>query len=261
MRSIQITVTDTEAKVQQKPQLTCGMVGLPVEFTFDENWQGLQKTVVFRAGAVTRDVVDVEYGCRVPHELLLKPYCSLRVGIYGTTDDGSLVIPTLWVDAGQIMPGADPLADPSAEPTLPVWQQIQKDMVKSVNGQSPDEKGNVQVKTDKTLSLPNVPAEAAAVGIFFNRMSDRVADLEREPVVFFYCGYPYAAERGMDWDGWIESIYNTEGFFVDRYEDDEGTFYRYHVLDDGGDPIIRCRDGQHAEGACLIEPFGFYGSI
>ena len=30
MRSIQITVTDTEAKVQQKPQLTCGMVGKAV---------------------------------------------------------------------------------------------------------------------------------------------------------------------------------------------------------------------------------------
>ena len=103
--------------------------------------------------------------------------------------------------------------------------------------------------------------DAAVVGGPLNRLSDRVADLEREPMVFFYCGYPYAAERGMEWDGWINSIYNTDGFFVDRYEDDEGTYYRYHALDDGGDPIIRLRDGQHAEGAHLIEPFGFYGTL
>ena len=147
MEPIKITVTGADARVQKKSLLTCGMVGVPVEFTFDESWQGLQKTAVFRVGMTTLDVLNLDTACVVPHELLLTPYRTLRIGVYGCAADGSLVIPTVWADAGQILPGADPSGDASAEPTLPVWQQIQKDMVKSVNGVKPDENGDVQIPT------------------------------------------------------------------------------------------------------------------
>ena len=122
MEAIKITITGAEAKVQNRPVLTSGMVGVPVEFIFDESWEGFQKTAVFKAGGVSRDVADVENRCTVPHEVLAEPYRTLRIGIYGV--QGNRVLPTVWADAGQILPGADPAEDASAEPTLPVWQQI-----------------------------------------------------------------------------------------------------------------------------------------
>ncbi len=146
MEAIKITVTGADAQVRHKPLLTCGMVGLPVEFTFDEGWQGLRKTAVFRVGMTTLDVLDLDTVCTVPHALLLTPYRTLRIGVYGCAADGSQVIPTVWVDAGQILPGADPSGDVSADPTLPLWQQLRGEMVKSVNGVMPDESGNVQLK-------------------------------------------------------------------------------------------------------------------
>lgn len=124
MEPITITVTGADAQVQHKPLLTCGMVGVPVEFTFDESWQGLQKTAVFRVGMTTLDVLDLDTACVVPHALLLSPYRTLRIGVYGCAADGSLVIPTVWADAGQILPGADPSGDTSADPALPLWQQL-----------------------------------------------------------------------------------------------------------------------------------------
>ena len=122
MKTIQIKITGADARVEQATVLTAGMAGVPVEFTFDDSWDGFQKTAVFTAGGVSRDVVDVENGCTVPHEVMTQPYRTLRIGIYGV--QGNRAMPTVWANAGQILPGADPSGDPSAEPTLPVWQQI-----------------------------------------------------------------------------------------------------------------------------------------
>ena len=53
MESIQITVTGTTAAVSVGYPITAGTVGLPVEFTYDSQWQPLQKTAVFRVGSKT----------------------------------------------------------------------------------------------------------------------------------------------------------------------------------------------------------------
>ena len=70
------------------------------------------------------DVVQITDGCAVPFEVLLIPYRTLRIGVYGVSADGKCVMPTVWADAGQILPGAEPAQDGSAEPSLPVWQQL-----------------------------------------------------------------------------------------------------------------------------------------
>lgn len=124
MKSIKITVTDCLASVPETLCVVSGTVGLPVEFSFDDAWAGLSKTAVFRANGKTMDVLNVTSFATVPWELLKTPGCRLWAGVYGTNPDGSLQIPTVWADLGVIQPGADPSGDESADPTLPVWEQL-----------------------------------------------------------------------------------------------------------------------------------------
>lgn len=128
MELIKITVTGNQAVVTQTAVPVSGTVGLPVEFIFDDAWEGLNKTAVFRANGKSLDVLNVTDAVAVPWELLKNPGCRLWAGVYGTNSDGSLQIPTIWADLGIIQPGADPSGDESADPTLPVWEQIRAEV-------------------------------------------------------------------------------------------------------------------------------------
>ena len=145
MEAIKITVIGTQAYPISTPVLTAGTVGQSVEFIFDEAWEGLSRTAVFRAGGMTKDVVGIGTDCTVPWEVMEKTGCCLHIGVYGTNADGTKVIPTVWAKLDPILPGADPSGDESADPTLPVWEQINKAAVKTVNGTAPDENGNVEL--------------------------------------------------------------------------------------------------------------------
>lgn len=123
MTSIQAKTTGAELSVQIEGPLTSGMVGVPVSFAFDKVWDGLTKTAVFRAGRVSKDRVNVKGNTTVPWEVLQQENYALEIGVYGCNADGTVVIPTIWANAGVIYPGADPAEDESTDPTLPVWQQ------------------------------------------------------------------------------------------------------------------------------------------
>ncbi|MBE6992949.1 MAG: collagen-like protein [Ruminococcaceae bacterium] len=94
-------------------------------FGFSDEWKGLQKTAVFTNGKTTIDVVfaNDEYVCDIPNEILAEPNKTALVGVYGTDGD-VVVLPTVWGSLGVVYPGADPSGDESADPALPVWQQI-----------------------------------------------------------------------------------------------------------------------------------------
>lgn len=124
MEPIQISVTGNSVSLASAGAVIAGTVGLPVEFTFDSAWESLEKTAVFRVNGKTMDQIHLEKTATVPWELLQNPGCRLWAGVYGSNADGSLQIPTLWADLGVIQPGADPSGDESADPTLPVWQQL-----------------------------------------------------------------------------------------------------------------------------------------
>jgi hypothetical protein len=49
----------------------------------------------------------------------------LYLGVEGYSPDGTLVIPTTWAMCGVIQRGANTGEDLSADPTLPVWNQLQ----------------------------------------------------------------------------------------------------------------------------------------
>ena len=108
--------------------LTAGMAkAVTVEFVFSNDWDGLTKTAVFSAGRTTVDVLESAWDGNkvvVPHEILADAGPIARVGVYGANADG-LILPTVWVTLGKVMPAAEPSGDPGADPTLPIWAQLQ----------------------------------------------------------------------------------------------------------------------------------------
>ena len=125
MENIKIDVTGNIARVTEKPiRITSGTVGLPVKFVFDNQWNGLSKTAVFRAGCVQKIRESLEDETTVPWEVLRKPGVWLSIGVYGVDASGTVVIPTIWANVCSIQVGASPDGDPGIDPTLPVWQRL-----------------------------------------------------------------------------------------------------------------------------------------
>ena len=104
--------------------LTSGMVGQTIHFEYSHDFDGLMITAVFTDGKNTVDVVNPGNECIIPHEVLTNVGAAVKVGIYATRGD-ELVIPTVYATIGVVQKGADPSGDVSADPTLPVWAQIQ----------------------------------------------------------------------------------------------------------------------------------------
>lgn len=108
--------------------LTAGMSkAVTVQFVFSPEWSGLTKTAVFSNGKTTVDVLAANWDgdtVPVPHEVLAVPGRHARVGVYGA-DESGVVLPTVWVSLGKVQPGADPSGDETADPSLPVWAQLQ----------------------------------------------------------------------------------------------------------------------------------------
>lgn len=126
---IQIHVNKASAHLCSPPELlTAGMAkAVTVEFAFSDDWRGLTKTAVFSAGRTTVDVLESAWDGNkvvVPHEILAEAGPIARVGVYGANADG-LILPTVWVTLGKVMPAAEPSGDPGADPTLPIWAQLQ----------------------------------------------------------------------------------------------------------------------------------------
>lgn len=129
MDSVKIEVTGNIARVIDKPQrITAGTVGLPVEFIFDSQWEGLDKTAVFHAGHKCKIVERVESESIVPWEILDRHGVWLKVGVYGANKEGSVAIPTIWANVSVINAGAHPDGDPSTDPTLPIYKQLMNDI-------------------------------------------------------------------------------------------------------------------------------------
>lgn len=126
---IQIHITKACAHLCSPPELlTAGMAkAVTVEFVFSDDWSGLTKTAVFSAGRKTVDILQANWQGNtvpIPHEVLAEAGRTVRVGVYGTNADG-VALPTIWATLGKVRAGADPSGDETANPTLPIWAQLQ----------------------------------------------------------------------------------------------------------------------------------------
>lgn len=132
MTSILLTVNGAQAQASVSGTLTSGMVGVPVTIKYDETWEGLTKNLVCRCSRGTdqedhRTILNVGNTAVVAHEVM-QAGMHLYLGIEGCNADGTLVIPTIWAMCGVIQTGANTGEDLSADPTLPVWGQLQTEI-------------------------------------------------------------------------------------------------------------------------------------
>lgn len=122
---IKVYISGNHADVIEREPLTSGTVGKVINFAFTEDWRLLIKYAVFEGSGRRIALTHIDDSCIIPYEVLAKHGGALRVGVYGRTADGSAATPTVYAQLGIIQRGADPNADPSTKPTLPVWAQIQ----------------------------------------------------------------------------------------------------------------------------------------
>ncbi len=121
---IKVIYNKTCGRCVQSEPLTSGMVGQPIEFEYSPDFDGLTLTAVFTNGKTTVDVLNPGNQCMIPHEVLDTVGTLVKVGIY-VVRGNEIVIPTVYATIGIVLKGADPSGDVSADPTLPVWAQIQ----------------------------------------------------------------------------------------------------------------------------------------
>lgn len=121
---IKVIYNKTCGRCVQSEPLTSGMVGQTVEFEYSADFDGLTLTAVFTNGKKTVDVLNPDKQCIIPHEVLDTVGTVVKVGIYAVKGN-ELVIPTVYATIGIVLKGADPSGDVSADPTLPVWAQLQ----------------------------------------------------------------------------------------------------------------------------------------
>ena len=118
-------VTGAAITVTQNQLLTSGMVqAVPIRFLFSPEWEVLERTVVFTAGAVSIScLLGEEEQCFVPWECLAGAGEYLSVGVYGTRAQET-VLPTISCSLGLIYPGTQPAENTPTEATPTMVQQL-----------------------------------------------------------------------------------------------------------------------------------------
>lgn len=113
----------TELCLLEREPTTSGSVNVyEARFEFSEDWEGLEKTAVFRAGEKSVSVLLDDTGeTVVPWEVLTVPGKRLEAGVYGTRA-AEVVLPTVWTDLGYIRTGAAP-GGGARPPTPDIWKQ------------------------------------------------------------------------------------------------------------------------------------------
>ena len=159
-----IQVNGAIARTLYRKVIPAGIIGAQVEFEYDDDvWQGLHKTVVFH-GAVTKDVVTDANIVTMPPEVAEKPRSLLIVGVYGVDAEGNLAIPTVWADLGIVRESANPSGDPTTDPSLPVWAQIQG-MIGNLEELDTEAKNNLVAAVNEALAKGGAVDEAEILRI------------------------------------------------------------------------------------------------
>lgn len=112
----------TKLTVRETEPVTSGSVNVyPVQLEFSPDWDGLEKTAVFRAGCVEQSVPLSGGGCTVPAEVLAAAGYYLMAGVCGRSGENT-VLPTVWANLGLIQEGAGNTPGPKPPPAG--WQEV-----------------------------------------------------------------------------------------------------------------------------------------
>lgn len=107
----------------EREPVTSGSVNIyTVSFEFSQDWRGLTRKAVFKAGGETRTVLLDESGrCSIPWEVLTACGQPLMAGVFGSADETAL--PTIWASLGTILEGVPGDGQGSQPPTPDLWEQ------------------------------------------------------------------------------------------------------------------------------------------
>lgn len=127
---MELIVKGALARVENPEPLTTGRVGLMLSIEFDSLWSGLQKAIIFRdESGHEKTIINLGTEVEVAPEVLTTAGDMVSVGVFGYDGDpANIIIPTVYTVIGIVRAGADPDIDPSTNPTLPVWGQIQAEI-------------------------------------------------------------------------------------------------------------------------------------
>lgn len=147
--------------VRQREPITSGSVNVyDVLFEFSADWEGLEKTAVFRAdGKAVSVLLDDTGKAAIPWEAMTTPGVRLEAGVYGESG-GEIVLPTVWADLGYIQTGAA-LGDDARPPTPDLWQQ---ELAKKADGLALDGLDLKLLSGGKTLSEVELPPPGGGEG-------------------------------------------------------------------------------------------------
>lgn len=119
---ISISISGRNGKITSAETITSGSVGMTVAFTFSSDWNSYTKIASFRGSGKQLDMTLTQnndtWQCNIPAEVLATAGTHLMIGAYGTSGNGNVAVPTVWVDAGTIELGAVP-SGASPTPTTP----------------------------------------------------------------------------------------------------------------------------------------------
>lgn len=131
MTSIKLTLSGAVAQTETDGIITEGMKGLPVTIVYDEQWDGLYKTLVCKSAAGQRSILGVEDTVTVAPEVLWRRKWgenALWLGVEGRTAAGELVLVSTMAYCGKICPGASTRREELQEGHGTIWAQI-KNMI------------------------------------------------------------------------------------------------------------------------------------
>lgn len=149
MEIAKIEVGRTTGVCTMRRRIPAGIVGGTVSVTFtDPVWDNLIKTVVFRG----REPRIAEFDGAVaiiPHEVVAEEGAVLYFGIFGHYPDRDLQIPLIEVRIGTTEKATDVNATPGADPALPIWGQLQREVEKLEQ----DKLGTEQLEESVNMAL------------------------------------------------------------------------------------------------------------
>lgn len=112
-------------EVLEREPTTSGSVNVyTARFEFGDDWRGLTRKAVFKAGKESRTVLLDESGeCVIPWEVLAEhhPLTQLKAGVFGSAD--ATALPTTWADLGTILEGVPGDGEGAKPPTPDLWEQ------------------------------------------------------------------------------------------------------------------------------------------
>jgi len=168
----------TQLTVCQREPITSGSVNAyRVRLKFSPDWEGLTRTAVFKAGAVSRSVsLDDTCECIIPWEVLTTHGRKLTAGVYGTKD-GNVVLPTIWADMGTILEGVSTGKD-AQPPTPELWQQ---ELAGKGDSLSYDGANLSLMARDKPLSTVQI-AGGGQGGVSDHRLLSNRDEVDQHPI-------------------------------------------------------------------------------